>query len=296
MDIHTTELSEPCQRKVQLTAEGKRVGSMPTALYRGNLIHAATRLCHERGRWDEGAVETALIDAGGIVARQAKDENRPLTEAVTKSCTIIMAECARMLAAYGQLVAPLFVKVIALEAPIRLTLDVDGEPAEFASHIDFIARDKDGRLCIPDWKSGSDAPTRAYLNRNIQLALYWLACHDGLIQVDGWTGWQNLGEWPRMAWVHMNNLLPYGRKTTVVDQDTGEEVTYEKGQKRPLNKIVQWCDYLPECADAVRAELATRVRMRRAGLYPAHPDPVGCFLCECRDFCPSWTYANGGEA
>lgn len=294
-EFHTSDLAEPCQRKVLLTHQGRAVGSMPSALYRGNLLHHALRTCHSRGEWTPEAIGGSVVDAAAAVALEATRENRPITPAVVASYSDHWAEAERIVRAYGQRVAPLFPKVIATEAPIRLTLDVDGEPAEFASHIDLLSRDDKGRLCIPDFKSQADAPTRAYLNRNLQFGLYWLACKYGSIQLDEWSGWQTLDEWPRMAWVHLNHLLPYGRKTTVNDYETGESTTYEKGQARPLDKVVLWADYVPDCEDVVRARLADFVRMRRHGLYPMSPDPLGCHLCECRDVCDSWTFKGGAE-
>lgn len=291
-DIHTTQLTDSCDKRVELTLAGRRFGETTTALYRGQLWHEAAALAHTAGRWDRSGVTNAVLDAHIVVERKAKAENRPFSAAVEKGRNAVMAEVERLLLAYAERVAPRVSKLIGVELPVRLTLDVDGEPAEFASHLDLLFRDERGRLHLDDWKTGADSPSWQYLNRNIQLGLYWLALRHGTVLVDG--DWLSFGEWPVVSWIHVNDLAVYGRKTTIVNHETGEEETFEKGQARPLDRIVRTVPFDPAGEAALVEQLRLRVRMRRLGLYPMNPDPTGCMLCECHHWCPSWTTNNGG--
>lgn len=283
-EIHTTQLTAACQKSVLLRINGRAEGTMPGAMYFGNLWHEAVRLCHERNWWHVFQVDGAVLDAHQIVLAKAKAENRPLTEAAQKNAMADQAECSRLLLAYAQRVLPVMGTMIGCEVPIRLTLDIDGEPQEFATHLDYLGRNANG-LCVFDWKTGEESPTRPYLNRNLQFALLWLMVRRGEVLLDGF--WTALEAWPQMTWVHVRNLNPYGRKTVAVD-DNGEEREFVKGEARPINKILRSPPFTESGEAALLEELTTRVRMYRAGMFPTNPDPIGCELCESSKWCPSY--------
>lgn len=284
-----------------LSHEGKVIGQAPSALYQGLVVHEALRLVHVNGAWDE--TKTNVHQASKIVGRTLYSEDRQMTQAVIANMPELLAEVCEWVEAYCIRFRDYFatVKLLGCELPVRLTLDVDGQPAKFASHIDLLFRDEGGFLHLWDWKSVSEAPTRAYLRRNKQLGIYFLMPKVGQILLGGeFTGyrpdasegmvslWQG-GEWvqfdeePIIEWIQLRNLKPFKRATTAADED-GTKTEYKKGDTRPLNAIVR--DVLIQKTDAIVEELKVMVRMDRAGLYPTNPDPVACHLCESAQWCP----------
>lgn len=281
-EVHTSDLTADCLRSVALRHEGKIIGESPSAMYRGNLFHEAARLIHLHGLGGEMTIESHVRMAHAAVETNANRENRPLTEAASKNATATQAEVVELLGEYVDRVLPLINAgtVIGVEVPIRMTLDIDGEPQDFASHIDLLVR-YPGCLSFYDWKTGEDAPGFDFLRRSMQLGLYCLMVAEGECMIDG--EWVRFGEWPEANWVHVNALAVYKRKTKGPD---GED--YAKGDKRPIDKIVVEAGIVPEGRAALVAELTTRVRMMRAGLYPTNPGEQRCRFCESRTFCPTF--------
>lgn len=296
MELHTSDLTASCLKSVELRLAGKRVGETASAKFRGSLWHEARALCYASGDWSEHGTFQALASGASIVTEAAKRDNEPLTDAVKDNWQIIASELQPMLIRYGAVVASNVGKLIGCELPIRCTIDVDGEPVEFASHLDVLFRDGFGNLWLHDDKTQQDVPTRAYLARNMQFAMYAYAIRHGQVMVGG--EWIEFGEWPRLAWIHVNNLRPFGRKTVVSETDwaTGvvEEVEYAKGDMRPVSKVVLGVPIDEGRERDILREFQTRVRMARAGLWPTNPDPIGCQLCESRKHCP--TFEGQGEA
>lgn len=290
-ELHTSDLTEPCARRVQLRLAGKTIGEYPTAMFRGSLFHAAVRALHQHTQglavWQRTFAEAAVLVATKTVQEEAATDRRTITPAVVNALPTIQAEIVNLILNYGARLAPVVNagRFIGCELPIRWSIDVDGEPANFASHLDLLWRAGDGRLHVWDWKTGEDAPTYAYLSRNMQLGLYWLMVRYGSVQVDG--EWIDFGAFPSVAWVHVNALAPYGRKTTGKGDD-GQERTFEKGEHRPLARVLMPCGFMEEQEAALLEELAVRVRMFRAGLFPTNPDPVGCHICPSVRWCPSF--------
>jgi hypothetical protein len=288
IELHTTDLTEPCLRKTYLRHQGRAFGEMSTALYRGCLWHAAVLRAHDPAFTLADAVLLGAAD----VEREAREEGRPLTDAVVTNRPLILAEIENLLAAYRDRFLPTVAseKLIGFELPIRLVLDVDGEPQSFASHIDYLARRANGRLVCRDWKTQEESPTAAYLARNIQLAMYYVAILEGEVMLpDG--EWVAFGEHADFEWVHVNNLAPYGRATKSVD-DNGEERQFAKGEARPLHTVVKFIDFDETKVGRIKSELELRARMWRAGMFPASPEPVKCFLCECRGSCGTYVKEN----
>jgi hypothetical protein len=282
-EIHTTELGEPCQRKVQLRLLGKSRGEMTTALALGCLWHETAPRLHQ----DQG-VKFATSKGWDAVVDTMHRENRKPSSAVANGVPEIIAQVEEWATAYAERIVKDFTvgwKIIGFEIPVRMTFDVDGQPAEFASHIDMLARMPDGRLAFMDWKTQEEAPTLPYLLRNQQLAAYSVALAHGSVLIgDDWT---EMAEWPVALWCQIRALQVYKRKTTCMDAD-GNEYSVPAGSPRPIERIVFDASIGPNAAARVLDEMAINVRMRRAGLFPARPSPIGCMACECREACPIW--------
>lgn len=293
MEWHTSDLSADCLKSVELRLNGKRdTLGMTTALYLGQLFHAAARIWHEDR---DKTVEGCVLAAAPIVEAGALDEGRPLTPAVVSDQSEHWATVSRWLARYVQVYPMYFPDVfpetreVYCEVPIRLTLEVDGEDVEFASHLDCLIISPDGSATVLDWKTGADAPTWEYLSRNMQLSLYYLAVKYGRVKIG--EGWQKLRAEPRVCWVHVRNLEPYGKKGEYKDGDN--VVQYVKGDFRPNHKVFQFVTINND--NAIIDEFATRVRMQRAGLWPTNPTETGCFLCESKKYCPQFTGESNGN-
>ena len=290
VEIHTTDLMEPCPRRVQLRLEGKRIGETTGALMFGQVWHEARAACYAAGVWDEFRSAGILIDAWARCEAENAKNRQPISDAVRKNETTTKAEIARLLASYGERVASRVHRLIGCELPIRCAVVVDGECVEFASHLDVLFRDSAGRLVLDDDKTGDESPCMDYLRRNKQLAMYAYAIRHGTVWLDGEP--VEFGEWPVVNWVQVDALKTYGRKTTVkeVDFASGEllERVYEKGEARPLDRIVMQAPIHESRSASILADFADHVRMRRAGLMPALPDKQGCRLCESRSFCASY--------
>lgn len=284
-EIHTSDLTARCLKTVELRHVGKIKAEATTALYRGLLFGECCRLIHDRGQWENPALPGVMLDAAKAVANQLRDERRPFSDSVNKSTPILQAEVLRLVEFYANRQRGHFAntRLIGCELPIRLTLDIDGEEQEFASHLDLLYR-KDNRLIVRDWKLREDAPTSNYLGRHMQMGIYWLSVKYGKVMVgDEWIAFD---EFPMVEWFDAERLSVYKRATTILDQETGEEVKVPAGTARPIEKIVLPVVFQPEQEAALLSEITTRVRMFRAGLYPTNPDPIGCHLCESNRWCP----------
>jgi hypothetical protein len=295
-ELHSGDFTESCLRRVRLRHEGKVMGETTTALYRGSVFHEAVRILHVGRKWDRQSIGIAVTKAAAQVEAEAKANRKPLSPAVEEKKFTTQTEVEKLVQRYAGLLAPVVEagSLIGCEMPIRLTLDVDGEPQEFASHLDLLYRqtaDEDKPLCLWDFKTGEDAPTRAFLSRNLQLGFYYLALRYGSVLVDG--EWLEFDEWPSVWWIHANNLAPYKRAGKYTDLD-GSEVEYKAGDMRPLQTVLHPCGFSPDKEEAIRAALVERVRMMRAGFWPASPDPVGCHICPSNRHCES--FCEGGEA
>lgn len=281
IELHSSDLSADCLKSVELRLNGKVLGEMTTALYRGNLFHAAAESVHQWGD-TEATLAEHVNRAHAKVAATAAKENRPLTHSVTTNLADIQGEVHELLEQYVARVLPFLNHgtLIGVEVPIRLTLDIDGEPQNFASHLDLLYRFPSNALGFYDWKTQEDAPGFDFLRRSPQMALYSLAIAEGEVLVDG--DWVALQQWPIGHWIHVNYLKVYKRKTTI-----GDEV-FNKGDTRDINKIVIETGITEAGRQAIIDELTTRVRMFRAGLYPTNPGEQRCRFCESRTFCPAF--------
>lgn len=289
LELHSSPLTSSCLRRTKLTINGLASGYTTGALFVGNVAHAALRWMHEKDRWD--ACETAIVNGAVIAEKQADDDNRPLSEAVVASKEEHLDTARKLVQAYADKCRlPDGSRLIGCELPIRASWEVDGEPFEFASHLDMLWRRPNGTLVVRDWKSGDDSPSAMYLSRNMQLGAYHLAVGEGEVCVSG--EWLAFDAYPSCEWVHLRNLLPYGRATTTKDDD-GNIVKFEKGESRPLRSALIDIEYNDRGRQAIRDEMALRVRMMRAGFWPTNPDPEGCRHCDVKPHCPAFDYPRG---
>lgn len=290
-EVHTTHLTASCLRRVQLTAEGKRVGATETAKYRGLLAHEVL------ARWFTGKFEIGNFppdvarQCHADVRAQCEADNEPLSQAVIDNASTIQVEVGKLCGNFASRFVQLHPdwKCIGAELPIRWDMALPGfeEPVPFASHIDLLFKTPNGYV-IPDIKTGEDDPAPHFLSRNLQLASYFLAFKHGQVRTDAeFDLWESFNEYPTLYWMHFNALAPYSRKTTAADEN-GEERQYAPGDHRPWHRIMRPCDFTPEMEHQILADIATRVRMFEAGLFPANPDPIGCRVCDCNYHCPSY--------
>lgn len=294
---HSTDLTDHCPARVRLRLVGKISNRAPTAMVRGMAAGAALEFLHDHKpeAWGTGDCTIAKAIAYGVTAtiESIDNDNRILTDAAEKALqSSIPKEMEPVLDAYIRRLGPLFSKAsfIGTEVPIRL--HDDERKVHYASHLDLLVHDKGdvlgcGKgLVVLDWKWRKDSPSKAYLARNQQFLLYWIACKYGEVLLKSPFGdvWQALNEFPCLAWVHLPSLKPYTRKT-VVKNDAGEEVEFKKGDERPLRQIVRVVRFEESQAENALQSLSKKIEMYQKGYWPCNPDPVGCGICEAEDFC-----------
>lgn len=288
-EIHSTDLTDSCPRRVLLRWEGKLLPHAPTALVRGMIAGASCQFMHEAGSWDDP--DTAVAWGLSQTRKDLEEDRRDMTDSVTKNLDGILAEIRTVVEQYSLRFANLFSRTdfVGCETPCKMTID----GVDFASHTDLIVRDSGNafgfgkdRLLIFDWKWRMDAPTKAYLARNMQFVMYWLMANQGTFLIEEWAGYRPIENATdaKLIWVHLPHLKPYGRKTIVKD-DEGTEREFKKGDTRPTHSILRHTDYLPEHREDVVAAILKRVEMYRSGFFPANPDPIKCHLCEAESFC-----------
>jgi hypothetical protein len=297
-EIHSGMLTDACPRRVQLRIEGKSVLHAPTALYRGVLVGEVLREYHEGQAW--GVTPSVVVDTVATrVRKQFDSEGRVMTDSVDANIAEIHAEVSSIVALYVARFADRFknAELIGCELPCRMQIG----KVKFASHLDLLFRDTHGSICgeagrlvVWDWKWRQDAPTRAYLSRNLQLALYWLMVQRGSICVSpAFDMWNKYEENPVVMWCHLPALKPFSRATTVKDDD-GLEREYVKGDFRPERNIIRDCGFRNGMQHFAQDEILKRVELMRRGLDIAIPDPTGCMLCECEPWCRRFDTAETG--
>lgn len=273
LELHSSDLTTHCLRSAQLRHEGKVIASYTTAMYRGALADATLCLLHDRGLKSQNVVG-AVLDAIKQVERTAQEENRPLSDSVVQNKNEIAAEVQKVCEFYVTRFAEAFAKAkfIGCQLPIRFTINIGGEPFDFASHLDLIYR-LNGALIFADWKWRDETPTAAFLSRYLQFGCYAYGIANGEVMLG--DDWVSFAEWPIGQWIHLPNLKPYARNGA----------DYRAGDLRDFDKIVRTVPYNESCAERIENEISIRVRMWRQGLFPTSPDPVACHLCESNQFC-----------
>ena len=299
---HTTDLSDHCPARVKLRLQGKISNRAPTAMVRGMFAGSALEWLHAHKPDSWGTEDCPVwkaIDYGAYALRKSVEEdNRILTDAAEKALKAELPdELEVVLEAYIRRLGPLFAKTNYLGTEIPIRCERDG--IKFASHLDLVFYDTDNVFgckdeghegagaTVFDWKWRKDTPSKAYMARNQQFLLYWLACKHGRVQISEEAGekiWFCLDEYPGMAWVHLPSLKPYTRRVITKD-DEGQEREFKKGDDRPLRQVVRVIKFEPSVATKAMERLCKKVEMYKDGYWPQNPDPVGCGICEAEDFC-----------
>jgi len=289
-EIHTSELTSSCLRKVYHRLAGETTGEATTALYRGLVAGRAVELVHQNG-FDSDPVETTIVAAADTHKTLAV-EGRILSSAVETNSQDIMAEITQVVIAYIKRFREMFESctLIGTEVPCRITLD----GFDYASHIDLMVRDDrnvfgygKGKLLVFDWKWREQQPSYHYLARNMQFSLYYLMVKKGSIMCEpsaGDMGWVEFGEEPILIWLHLPSLKPYGRKV-VSKNDRGVDTEYKRGDLRPTRSILHSVEYNSDQDDAIELELRMRAKMIENDIFPLNPDPVSCRICDAEPFC-----------
>ena len=243
----------------------------------------------------EGASAGFVEGAWKSTMLQLQAERRSISEAVVQGQHDIRAECTAALRQYADRFGDRFKRceLVGCEVPVRM----EAAGVRFASHVDLCFYDPAGvfhgargAFVVWDYKFREDAPTRAFLARNLQFGLYWLCAMRGQYlvseQMQHWvTPAPEAGRTPCVtAWVHMPYLKPFGRATTYKDDD-GQEVQAKKGDRRPDRMILRECGLRKANADAVLADIMQHVELLRSGIDLAIPEELGCHLCECEPWC-----------
>lgn len=291
-EIHSSDLTASCMRYVQLRLQNRTKPIAATALVRGMIAGEAVRLLHEKhGIHDERASEPALFapivnEAASIVRRTLVEEGRVLSDAAEAGMSEIVSEVGEVADAYWRRLRPKFVGTTLYGCEVPVRWKYAPRMPEFASHVDLLYRDREGRLTFVDWKFRQDAPTYHYLLRNMQFGCYHAACLEGKFLInDGLSEeWKGFGEVSQGVWLHLPHLLPFGRKTRCED-DRGYETEFNKGDDRPIRMAWRLVEYAPTAVEDVRSELLMRVKMMKRDVFPTNPDPVGCSLCDAESFC-----------
>lgn len=285
-DIHTSDLTEPCLRKVLLRHQQKAEPVAPTALFRGILIGKWLEHIHEKDEIPTDISATIWDD----LVKELEAEGRQPSESVETNRATIEGDVLLICQRYMARMMPLFrqCEYIGTELPCRT--EIDG--IKFASHVDLLLRDTGnvlgygkGRLLVIDWKYRAEVPTKAYLSRNYQFAMYWLAMLEGSVMTyPAFNVWEEYGESAQLLWCHLPYLFPFKRKTTLKD-DNGDPVVYLKGDERPVTSILRDVNFKREALQGIRRDIVERVQVMRAGYFPKAPEPVRCTVCDSRDFC-----------
>lgn len=292
-EIHSSDMTASCMRYVQLRLQNKTKPIATTALVKGLIAGEAMRYLHEEhGIHDEKAQEPALYTpivnkAVEATRRTLLQEGRVLSDAAAAAIPEAVTEIGNICEAYWRKFRPRFVGTTLYGCEVPVRWKYAPRMPEFASHVDLMFRDRNGRLTFVDWKFRAEAPTYHYLLRNMQFGCYHAACLEGKFLInDGLSEeWKSFGEESHGVWLHLPHVLPFGRATRCED-DRGFEVEFKKGDERPLRMAWRLVEYAPTAVEDVRSELMMRVRMMKKDVFPTNPDPVGCSLCEAESFCP----------
>lgn len=292
-DLHSSDFTASCLHEMALKRQGHYIADMPRAMYRGNWAGKVLEHLHRDNHWDDDSFVSAVRWATTDVQDDLVKEKRQLTQSVIDNREAIHKETAKICQQYMIRFGPRFkeCKLIGCELPIRWTLEHPSldKPASCASHLDLLFRDPKGvwgrgenRLIWWDWKYREEVPTFDYLGRNQQFIMYQLGLYEGQVMIG--DDWIDFGEWAASAWIHLPNFKVYEKKTKGKDDD-GNPCVYLKGDSRPDRSIIRWTNFRRDRAPQMKEPLAVRARMVQLDLHPTNPSPIGCSICQSRDWC-----------
>jgi hypothetical protein len=292
METHTSDLTSSCLRRQWLTLQGKAYRETTEALLMGSIAGDCAAIIMEEDLWDASKAEGVVLRAKDGVVRRAAEEHTPLSDAVKRKLPSLIGEVVGEVRHFQHRVKQWLdteggYEWVGAEVPVRTSFPyaINGEAfkVQFASHLDLVFWMGD-TLVVWDCKrrKSTGYPTPGYLRRNMQFAAYYMAVHDGIVQVDG--DWMQLNVYPHMAWFDWASLKPY----------TKSGKGYKKGEHRPWERVCNWIEHQPENVEAIKREMALRTYLLDKGLAPTNPDPVGCQICPCWRDCPDFTYVPEG--
>lgn len=296
-ELHTSDF-DPCPARAWLRREGKIDGVAGIALFRGLLAHRALEVMHHE---PEELLSPIMTSATSHVINQLEHDGRLPSDAVMGRLGEIEAEVTTVLDSYKRRVLPITCtwKLLGTEVPVYWEIDDD---IHLSSHIDALFITKEGKPIIWDWKWRKDALAVSDLSRNLQLACYFGALVDGMVQLDenalswldinhdwangdsdNWTYPPHGSPTPEVAWVDLPSLKPYTRKTIAKD-DEGREVTFLKGDDRPMSRTMRYVKHHPDQIETIKEFALQRANIVKNKL-PLYI-PQGCSHCECEAHCP----------
>lgn len=292
-EIHSGDLTDPCGKRVLLKREGKFIPEITTATYRGLLAGEAMSWLHEEHAFMTWHATDAILYGHARVMNDLEKEGKALTDAVVLGLPEIKAEVEAVVKQYisrfGQRMSS--VQLLGTEVPIRMSFShgsLTSGPVELASHLDLLIRDHQGVFTTPgsliciDFKYRIQSPTIAYLSRNKQFIMYCLMIHGGRCLFGG--EWIELAEWPQLCWFDLPSLKPYGRAVSTKN-DAGEIQEYKRGDPRPERSIMRFVNFQPGKIEGMRDTIAEAIRGYAHGVFITAPDPIGCQVCPCQDWC-----------
>lgn len=307
-DYHTSDLTRPCIRSVYHARLGETSKLITQALYRGIVASGAMEYLHQvqASEWDSiGFIDAAMVFARGKMASELEN-GRVISPAVEVSEAEHVESVRVSVVRYIDRIGPMLrqCEIIGSELPIHLVFTdsqwLAGEEVEISSHMDALVRDHDGvfgrgreKLIIIDHKMRdehqamvNESPAVEYAVRDSQLLVYTLAVRYGVVEITTEYGpvWTEFGEWPEAAVCDLRALRPYSRKTQAKGED-GRVVEYERGDDRPMNRILHWTRSRADREDVIRRQIAERIYAMKIGLYPASPTPAGCRFCPSESWC-----------
>lgn len=298
-EIHSSELTADCLRKVQHRLRGEVAGEATTALYRGLVAGRACELMHQFA-FERDPAEIVVI-AAADTQKQLAEESRMLTDAVESNRQDILAEVTQIAHLYTERFGSAFGRCTLIGTEVPARYNVGG--VDFASHLDLVVRDNENvfgygkdRIIVFDWKFRQEQPSHQYLARNMQFALYYMMVKHGSLRCgpEGFE-WVDFGEPATLVWLHLPSLKPYSRRTLAFN-DQGEEQEFVKGDLRPRRSILHRVEYDPNQEQRIVDELLSRANMIENDVFPLNPDPVSCRICEAEAFCTRFDTAHLGDS
>ena len=306
-ELHTSDF-DPCPARAILRREGKIDGVAGIALFRGLLAHRALEVMHNE---PEELLSPIMTSATSHVIDQLEEDGRLPSDAVMGRLSEIEVEVTNILDSYKRRILPITCtwKLLGTEVPVYWEI---GDDVHLSSHIDALFITKDGKPIIWDWKWRKDALAVSDLSRNLQLACYFGALVDGMVQLgvhaisyldcnhnweppdglvsDCWIYAPDGSPTPEVAWVDLPSLKPYARKTTAKD-DEGREVTFLKGDDRPLSRTMRYVKHHTDQIETIKEFALQRANIVKNKL-PIYI-PQGCSHCECEAHCPRLDMPKG---
>ncbi len=247
---------------------------------RGTVIHQTANRIHRENAWNS-SVDLYREIWGEVVGKaNLPDELFEPGPRSPSEHDKLQTDGETMVTAYVERNRNAYVE--ATEIPFRMLLQGPDKAYRFAGTQDQLRRGggpnphpqiQVGRpLEVWDLKSGAAAPSPAFLHRNKQLGAYGLAVEQGWFMFD--DGPLRFGEQPeRLVWYHLQNLVPYKRKTK------GKEVGELRGD--PVYETHR----TPADYALLQKELIAIITQVRNGIWWRAESNFNCSMCRVSRAC-----------